>query len=103
MKPGVQISLPGPEYSFIAQLVEHAAVNRRATGSSPVEGAICPRYLYSYSLRTLNKRETKSVWPGVNGLPVCGCSSTARIFAFQAKDEGSIPSTRSISCNSGTG
>ena len=31
-----------PIYSSIAQLVEHAAVNRRVVGSSPTGGAIQP-------------------------------------------------------------
>ena len=37
-------------YSSIAQLVEHAAVNRRVVGSSPTWGAKESRYAYAYRL-----------------------------------------------------
>ena len=36
----VRRSSNGGIYAFLAQLVEHAAVNRRVVGSSPTEGAI---------------------------------------------------------------
>ena len=45
---GIGQKTNGHKYSSIAQSVEHSAVNRRVTGSSPVGGAIEKRDTFRY-------------------------------------------------------